>query len=210
MSNIKTELIEAINALGRAVNKVMFEPNGIDIGDVIFLVHRHRNAYGYCYTEDNWKYEVEGVPIRKMREIALTPEGLNQSLESIIDTMAHELVHASNGVDGIKDCSGRRHNLKFKARCDTVGLPVEKHDKLGWITDESLWDAERFKEITKLLSEEELGTLNLISAHIPLPKEKKNRNLSVFQCPYCDVKARAKPSANLICGDCEVPMGKSE
>lgn len=206
MSNIKTEIIDAVNEIGRVVYNEMFKPKGFDIGNVVFFVHRHRGAYGYCYKTPNWK-----VANVEAREIAVTPDCINSGINGIIDTLAHELVHASNKVDGIKDVGGRRHNMKFKARCDAVGLPAEKHSTLGWVTYSDLWREEDMANIISKIPPIAFSAISEVSENTSVPEKKpRNKNLSVHQCPSCGVKARAKPSANIICGDCMEPMEMGE
>lgn len=184
----------------------MFVPVGMDTGKIGIFVSRKKNAYGYCYLDNNW--QINGVPFR---EIGLTPDGLMRGERAICTTLAHELVHAYNATHEIKDVSGQRHNKKFKEGCDRIGLGCEiKSKSIGWGTDPSFNSEEcnaMFDTILSVLSEDERALINDLASILEMPKKKaKNRNLSVFICPCCGAKARAKQSANLICGDCMLPM----
>lgn len=206
MDNIRTEVMEALNEVAKVVNNTMFKPKSIDVGKVLFVIHRKRGAYGYCYVSCEW--ELDGVPIR---EIAITPEGLNRPIPAIITTIAHELVHASNCIDGLNDCNGAKHNNRFKTRCDLVGLPAEKHEKYGWTTSCELWDAEEMEDLISKIDPRHVKILEELNNKSSVVRTKaKDKNLSVHICTLCGVKARAKPTANLICGDCDEKMEVEE
>jgi hypothetical protein len=62
---------------------------------------------------------------------------INMSAEHLRDyhmgeLLLHELAHAENDHQGIKDCAGRRHNKKFKVMAERLGLKVEKSKSLGF------------------------------------------------------------------------------
>lgn len=184
----------------------MFVPAGMDVGSIGLFISRKRNAYGYCYIEENWKVNENGL-----REIGLTPEGLMRGEQGVCTTLAHELVHAYNAVHGIKDVSGQRHNKKFKDGCDRIGLGCQIRSKtIGWGTDPSFNDEkclETFERVLGVLEDEERNLLNNLASVLDIEKPKaKSRNLSVFICPRCGAKARGKPSLNLVCGDCMESM----
>ncbi len=63
-----------------------------------------------------------------------TVHEINMSAEHIQnydmgELMLHELAHAENNALGVKDCSGRQHNKKFKAMAERLGLVVKERDK---------------------------------------------------------------------------------
>lgn len=185
----------------------MFEPADMDVGNIGLFISRKKNAYGYCYVAENWKVKDDGV-----REIGLTPDGLLRGEMGVCTTLAHELVHAYNASHEIKDVSGQRHNKKFKAGCDKIGLGCEnKGGSIGWGTDPA-YNSENCNRLfdcilSACLTKEERDLLNHLDTILDVDKPKaKNRNLAVFICPCCGAKARAKPTANLVCGDCMMTM----
>jgi hypothetical protein len=67
-------------------------------------------------------------------EINFCAENLTDGKAALVETMIHEMVHAMNDRDGIKDhsASGRYHNKKFMHAAEAVGLTVEKSTSCGW------------------------------------------------------------------------------
>lgn len=184
----------------------MFIPAGMDVGDFGLFISRKKNAYGYCYVQPNWTVKDTGI-----REIGLTPDGLVRGELAVCTTLAHELVHAYNATQGIRDVNGQRHNKKFKAGCDRIGLGCENvSSTYGYMTDVS-YNSENcnrmFDCILSVLTDSERALLNDLKSILEgeAPK-KKNRNLAVHQCPACGAKARASPTTSLICGECMVQM----
>lgn len=65
-------------------------------------------------------------------EININPLNLNRSVEQIVGTLHHEMVHYDNKLKEVKDCSGQVHNRKFKESAERVGLICEKSKSYGW------------------------------------------------------------------------------
>jgi len=78
---------------------------------------------------DRWSTR-EGV---LCHEINFSAEALNRTPVEICTTSLHEAVHVLNWQQGIKDVSaGGRHNKRFKASAERVGLICETpHDNYG-------------------------------------------------------------------------------
>lgn len=207
MEKDNIEVMYALNEVAKVVNDELFIPKSIDVGKVVFVIHRSGgDAYGYCYVSCD--FELNGVPLR---EIAITPKGLYRPLPAIVATIAHELIHASNCIDGVIDCNGVKHNNRFKARCDLVGVPAEKDEIYGWTTSCDLWDAKMMEDIISKIDPKHVKILEELNNKSSVVHAKvKDKNLSVHVCPECGVKARAKLTANLICGDCKKKMEVEE
>lgn len=80
-----------------------------------------RRAYGWCYIVPNW---VDGEDKGIAYEINIAAETLGRPLEETYTTLVHEMIHLYNCQEGIKDTAARsdRHNKKFGATCDLIGL----------------------------------------------------------------------------------------
>ena len=63
---------------------------------------------------------------KTVHEINMSAEHLKT--HDMGELMLHELAHAENNVLGVKDCSGRQHNKKFKAMAERLGLLVHPRD----------------------------------------------------------------------------------
>lgn len=67
-------------------------------------------------------------------EIMLSGESLERGAVATLGTLIHELAHAYNFENEVKDCSdsGRYHNTNFKETAERMGLDIEKADRIGW------------------------------------------------------------------------------
>lgn len=63
---------------------------------------------------------------------------MNISIEKIVGTLLHEMVHLYNLQNNIKDTSrsGLYHNKNFKEIAEMKGLNVEKSEQYGWCITE--------------------------------------------------------------------------
>lgn len=193
------ELVRAINEVSDAVRKCAFEARNLDIGNVIVVMHRKKGAYGYCTTKTPWI-----ATEKEFREIAVTPDCLNEGLNRLITTLAHEQVHAYNGFRMKKDCSGKRHNKKFKEACDMIDLPVEQDETIGWVTPTLSEDSKLYTDAMNLISDECKAYIKGIQYNETV--KKKTKGQPAYVCPGCGLKARAKKGARMMCADCEEPM----
>jgi hypothetical protein len=109
------------------------------------LIKKTENGtLGWCSMKPIWTGEKE------YHEINITAEYLNRPFYDIAGTLLHEMVHLSNQIKGIEDCSKKQyHNEKFKEEAERIGLSVEKIKQHGYavtrvtktITDEiDLWN----------------------------------------------------------------------
>jgi hypothetical protein len=199
-NNRMKPVYDALDAIAQGIVKDCYNANGLEVPAYGLLIHKKKGAYGYAHRTENWEVNDKG-----MREVGITPECLMKGKDEIFTTLAHEFVHVhNNGVKGTPDCSGKRHNNIFAEVCDTIGLKYERGVPKVYIYTPSQWN-DVFEKIYVGLSDEHKDTITNIKTILDMDKEakpKKDRNLAVFVCPECGAKARAKPEANLLCGDC--------
>jgi len=197
MCNHMKPIYDIFDHICEEMNERMFKPNGLDVGRVGFLIHRQKGANGYCYVEENWKIDGEGV-----REIALTDSAILGGTYQMMTTLAHELIHAVNAFQNVKDCSGKYHNKKFSVVCDKIGLRFETASKIGIRTPKQ--EHPVFIDIYNSLTDSEREILNNLSVLLGLGTQSKpkNKNLLVHICPMCGAKARASATTKLLCGEC--------
>jgi hypothetical protein len=67
-----------------------------------------------------------------LHELFLTADHLDREPEQIFGTLLHEAAHALATARGIKDCAGQRHNLKFKAHAEELGMTVQNQGTRAW------------------------------------------------------------------------------
>ncbi len=120
---------------------------------------RKSDILGWFTVDKVWRNNFFGQDKIKIarHEINLSAEHLNRSLEEIVGTVIHEMVHYKNLIDGVKDTSsGQYHNKKFLIAAESVGLVVEKgkrgfaytslsEDLKKWVDEQNFYsDAFRF------------------------------------------------------------------
>lgn len=69
-----------------------------------------------------------------VHEIVLSGESLERGAVPTLGTLLHELAHAYNHENEIKDVSdgGRYHNKDFRNTAERMGLSIEKADRIGF------------------------------------------------------------------------------
>jgi len=92
---------------------------------------RIRPHYGYTTVQKVWKVAETG---ERYLEVALAAEHLNRKAEEVFGTLLHELAHAYNLANGIKDTdTNGRHNRRFAETAETLfGLTIEQAPGIGW------------------------------------------------------------------------------
>jgi len=190
-----------INEVADAMIVKMFKD--FPVGNVGLTFHRHKKAYGCFYVDKNWKIGEDGF-----HEINISEHAIRAGKTQMFCTIAHELVHAANTQMGIKDTDKtlRRHNKKFKAGLEKVGMKAFDTGGPGGWDDVVEWYPV-FEEIVAELSDDAKYVLENVDVLLQFKSGGSNtQNLSVFICPNCGQKARAKQGAKLICGnDCCLP-----
>lgn len=141
-----------------------------------------RNAIGW-FAAESWK---NGNPdSAAIHEINLSAEYL--SSHNMGETLLHELAHAENKTNGIKDCSAAQmHNKKFKVMAEKLGLLVKPRDKrYGYgFTDLDTAGAEFLKAIdfkAELFAVSRLGRM---------AKSTQTTRLIKLACPACGYTVR--------------------
>jgi hypothetical protein len=121
---------------------------------IITIGTRGRKAAFGWFRPEGWKKGKDD----KMHEINICAEYLSRSIDEVLETLIHELVHNFNKQKGIKDCSATNwHNKHFKATAEQFGLIVEKMEGKGWA-----------KTSLGLKAKEAIKSFNLDSKEIPL------------------------------------------
>ena len=129
-------------------------PNLADSRPVITIQAAGRRKAAGWMSPKRWQ---NGQP-DAINEINVSAECLNAPLESIADTVLHEMVHHSHNLEGVKDCSkSQYHNKQFKAGCERVGLNCEQMGRYGW-AQTSLTDA-RKAELSQMTIDDNAFTL---------------------------------------------------
>lgn len=183
----------------------------------IITIQSTPRAYGHYTTYDAWTTKGEG-----RREINIGAGTLDRPIEEIVATLIHEMCHMYNDlILNVQDCSGSSkmyHNKAFAAAASSHGLTVtrtrygnshtEPSDALiEWILDNDI------QEI-KLNRNEPHGIRiaggNTAANGGATTTGTVSKGHSIrYKCPCCGQLARTTKKANLICGNCMLPMLES-
>lgn len=93
---------------------------------------RRRGAlYGHTTTRKVWE---DGDTGAASHEVALAAEYITRDPSEVLGTLLHEMAHAYNLANGIKDCdTNGRHNRRFQATAqDLFGLVITEAPGIGW------------------------------------------------------------------------------
>ena len=93
----------------------------------VLTIQSTPRAYGhFTLREDTWLSK-NGAS----HEINIGAGTLARPIEEVAATLLHEMVHYSNYVNGVQDCSrgGTYHNKRFKASAESHGLIVNHSDR---------------------------------------------------------------------------------
>ena len=160
----------------------------------IITIASKRNALGWCTVSKVWTNETE-----KYYEIGITAEFLNRSYEETANTLMHDMVHLYNLQIDIKDCSGQKHNKRFKKEAERRYFTVEKSDKYGWahtvLTD----------TLVNLVNSFDRNVDAFGIYRLPAEPKEKTTNKSVkYVCPSCEAKVQSKDELSIICKECNM------
>lgn len=137
-----TALKPVLDVLDRVTDRVA---RGFGIKGRISLVvgatgggKKHGHFHANIWQEREFKISdnMSLVHPASLHEIMLSGESLERGAVGTLGTLIHELAHAWNFENEVKDCSdsGRYHNTKFKETAERMGLVIEKADRIGWST----------------------------------------------------------------------------
>ena len=173
---------------------------------VILIQSKRRNILGTCSVNRIWANKVsEDKP--NYYEIAMSAENLNRSVEEIIATLLHEMVHLHCSLKDIKDTSNNYvyHNKRFKKEAEAHGLIIEYFKTIGWsvtsLKEETRKLIKTFN-VNETLFEYYRNTPVRVKATVPSKRIK-------YVCP-CDISINTTKKLNIICGLCKKPFEEQE
>jgi SprT-like family len=206
-------------------NWVLFES---ELPNCLITLQRKGRSYGYFCR----KRFIRGDGIR-CDEIALNPIHFKtRSLEDILSTLVHEMVHLWQYHFG-KSGRGRYHNRQWAEKMKSIGLQssntgVPGGNELGdqmthYVIEEGPFAracAELINKDFKIewqedtLQIEPLGTINIKGGETtgdPVSEPKaplgtKAGKRVKYTCPICGLNAWSRHDARLICGEDQLPM----
>lgn len=203
----QTSLADAIRSAQAAADAIVAKVPGTP-RVVVTLVRansdgrRKRALYGYTTVAKVWRETESG---ERFLEIGLAAEHLNRGRDEVFGTLLHELSHAYNLANNIKDCdSNGRHNKNFQKTAEELfGLKITEAPGIGWSVTECPQDT------IKRFAEAFTHTLKAIRYQADAPAvagapKGRNRNLPMAQCG-CGSKLRASAQVlakGITCDSC--------
>ena len=195
-----SDVIRKLEELFDLLNKLYFESK---LARPVITVQSTPKSFGHCTTKKVWKTEGESY-----YEINIGAEFLNRPSEKTAATMCHEMIHLYCRENELKEtCQGvRYHNKLFKEEAEKRELEAG-YDRANGYTH-----TEPTEAFTSKLREEGYA-LEVPFARYTPEKEKaasiRNKPYT-YSCGQCGQEVRSTADLNLICGNCEIPMLRSE
>lgn len=189
---------EELYRIFEILNKNYFN-NDLPVPMITIQKMSRSNTAGWFVPGKIWKpQDSETEP---KYEINICAETLKADTLFIVETLQHELVHYCNTISETKDVNGQKHNKKFKALAEKVGLICNKSEKTGW------GDTAPSDELASFIRNKISPTqesFKYFRENILEEKTKKERVKKQFKyaCPECKTEAKAKKDINIMCGDC--------
>ena len=194
-----SDVVTKLEGLFDILNRVYFE-NALP--KPVITVQSTPKAYGHCSTKKIWSNDTAG-----QYEINIGAEYLNRPSANTAATMCHEMVHLYCLVNDIADTcqKGRYHNKTFKAEAEARDLEIGYDRTIGYSLTEP---TEAFKKTL----EDNGFVLEVPFARVaPKPKAKAEREKAhKYVCPICGQEVKTTADLSLICGVCEVRMGRAD
>lgn len=195
-----TKSIVELNKIFKNLNKDYFEGKLIE-PVILIQTKTKKNTLGTCSVNPIW--EKKDNKKDKRYEITLSGNHLNRTIEEIVCTLLHEMVHLYCSLNNIQETSNNHvyHNKRFKEEGEKHGLIIEKGQTVGW-SYSTLND--KTKEYVKTLKIDNKAFdywRNVSSFETP----KKKAVAYKYIC-QCGIKLRLTKKANLICGECKQPF----
>lgn len=201
--NPTDETYKTLNLAYDFFNKELF---GGKLPSCLITMQRKSKARGYFCPD---RFESRKESKFHVHEIALNPKFFNDRTDlDILSTLVHEMCHVWQQEFG-SPSRNNYHNKEWAIKMDEVGLtPSNTGEEDGRRTGQSM------SHYVEKGGKYEKAANVFFASHSPMLfqdspeglKPKVNRNKTKYVCLSCGLKAWAKPSATLICGNCKVEM----
>ena len=199
-----------------------------ELPPIVITIMSSPRSRGHFSVRKEWRVDEE-----RFNEINISAEHLNRSVESIMATLCHELVHYYCQLNGINDTSQnyRYHNKRFKEEAEKRGLIITYAKYIGYsVTQPSEEFVQVIKEagIEKPMDINRDGYIDMASllgllgglqggangqngkggnaGIIAKPKSSTRK----YTCPCCGNSFRATKDINVMCMDCNEQFVKVE
>jgi hypothetical protein len=183
---------------------------------IISVQASNRNKYYGWFGKNKWfkksntnikfvDYDETKNPLVNLHEINISAEHLDRSIEELVGTLNHEMVHLYCTINNIKDTSNNcvYHNKKFKEEAEKRGLIIEHAKTIGWSKTSSTSEfCDFIKTIEINLSAFDFCRNKSVKKSVAAEKIPT----TTYKCPSCENIVRGNIGLNVICGDCKIEM----
>lgn len=172
---------------------------------MITIQKSRANSLGHFTLYKAWK-KTEGKDEEEnsLYEININPVNLNRPTSGIVSTLHHEMVHYLNKLNDVKDCNSQKHNKKFKALAESVGLICEKSDKYGW--GFTAPDDELLSYIEDVIKPDPEAFEYFRVGGVKKEAKPREKRTFEYRCPNCGLAVKAKINKAIKCGSCNVDL----
>jgi predicted SprT family Zn-dependent metalloprotease len=206
-----TRTYSSLDAAYDHFNRELF---GSQLPPCLITMQRHKGAYGYF---SGGRFASLDKLEEVTDEIALNPAHFaGRTPAATLSTLVHEMAHLWQHHFG-KPSRASYHNKEWAAKMREVGLtPTDTGRPGGKDTGQKVThmieEGGRFDRActaylatgTAILYHDRAGDGDAAA------RKKKTASKTKYTCPLCDMTAWAKPTAHLICGDCNEEMEAEE
>jgi hypothetical protein len=194
---------------------------GGSLPGAILTWQRHAGAYGF-FSPTRYTSKNTGERSGFADEIGMNPDQFARPDIEIFATLLHEMCHQWQVCFG-KPSRGGYHNSEWADKMEECGLtPSDTGQPGGKRTGQHMTHCITPGGRFEAAYAEKQFKINWVSNPVTLepvalpgnpgtnitrtPPRKAPISKQKFTCPTCGQNAWAKPSAHLICGDCNLPM----
>ena len=184
---------------------------------VLTIQSTKKKILGWCTLKKVWKPTIKETTIETSKlksryEINICAQHLVSPPELLAETVLHEMIHLSNIMNDISDCTNAYyHNKRFKKAAEKIGLICEKDKKYGYgLTSLS-------EDLKKYIIEEIKVNADVFKyfREIELTKssggsDTRKKRIFKYTCPKCGLEAKGKLNIHVVCKSCNEELKMEE
>jgi predicted SprT family Zn-dependent metalloprotease len=190
---------------------------GSELPQVIITLSRHKKALGYFSPK---RFTLRQDNSAQVHEIAMNPDYFRSEIttERSLSTLVHEMTHLWQEEFGKNKPRKAYHNREWADKMEALGLMPSSTGanggkRTGQKCSHYIMQGGAFAHVAANFLAEAHDAL-LINAKPVLSgllaKKAAKKNKVCYRCKSCGQKAWAKPSALLMCGQCQENMPAGE
>lgn len=172
--------------------------------ECLITLNRHPKARGF-FCANRFSHREQD---RRIAEIALNPDTFEDRTDlEVLSTLVHEMVHLWQHYFG-RPSRGGYHNREWATKMEKIGLmPSSTGAPGGKRTGQHVSHYILADQQFAVVAQQIIGLGFRLNWQSPTgPRAAKAQTRKKFSCYICTQAAWAKPTAQLVCGYCNLPM----